>query len=245
MALLKAGNFMSKAKYKRILLKLSGEALAGANGFGIDSDTVTEIVESIKEVYKLGVQIAIVVGAGNFWRGRDGQGMDRSTADHMGMLGTVINSLALQDAIEKHGISTRVMTAIPMDRIAEPYIKRKAVSHLKNNEIVIFACGTGNPFFSTDTGAALRAAEIDADIILFAKNIDGIYSADPKKYPDAVKYDTISYHEVLMKKLAAIDLTATSLCLDNEIPSLLFALEEPSNIVDAVLGKSTGTFIEK
>lgn len=236
---------MSKAKYKRILLKLSGEALAGENGFGIDSDTVSEIVESIEAVYKLGVQIAIVVGAGNFWRGRDGQGMDRSTADHMGMLGTVINSLALQDAIEKHDIPTRVMTAIPMDRIAEPYIKRKAVSHLKNNEIVIFACGTGNPFFSTDTGAALRAAEIDADIILFAKNVDGIYSADPNKYPDAVKYDTISYHEVLMKKLAAIDLTATSLCLDNEIPSLLFALEEPSNIIDAVLGKSTGTFIEK
>ncbi len=236
---------MSKAKYERILLKLSGEALAGEKGFGIDSDTVIEIVKSIEVVYKLGVQIAIVVGAGNFWRGRDGQGMDRSTADHMGMLGTVINSLALQDAIEKHGIPTRVMTAIPMDRIAEPYIKRKAVSHLENNEIVIFACGTGNPFFSTDTAAALRAAEIDADIILFAKNVDGIYSADPNKNPDAVKYDTISYHEVLMKKLAAIDLTATSLCLDNEIPSLLFALEEPSNIVDAVLGNSTGTFIEK
>ncbi|MCD6323278.1 MAG: UMP kinase [Clostridiales bacterium] len=236
---------MSKTKYNRILLKLSGEALAGKKGFGIDSDTVSEIVESIEVVYKLGVQIAIVVGAGNFWRGRDGQGMDRSTADHMGMLGTVINSLALQDTIEKHDIPTRVMTAIPMDRIAEPYIKRKAVAHLKNNEIVIFACGTGNPFFSTDTGAALRAAEIDADIILFAKNIDGIYSADPKENPDAVKYDTITYHEVLMKKLAAIDLTATSLCLDNEIPSLLFALEKPSNIVDAVLGKSTGTFIEK
>lgn len=236
---------MSEAKYKRILLKLSGEALAGSKGFGIDSATVSGIVGSIEKIYKMGIQIAIVVGAGNFWRGRDGQGMDRSTADHMGMLGTVINSLALQDAIEKHDIPTRVMTAIPMDRIAEPYIKRKAVSHLRNNEIVIFACGTGNPFFSTDTAAALRAAEIDADIILFAKNIDGIYSADPKKDPSAKKYDTISYHEVLMKKLAAIDLTATSLCLDNEIPSLLFALEKPSNIVDAVLGKSTGTFIEK
>ena len=236
---------MSRAKYKRILLKLSGEALAGDKGFGIDPNTVSSIVESIGTIYRLGVQTAIVVGAGNFWRGRDGKGMDRSTADHMGMLGTVINSLALQDAIEKHGIPTRVMTAIPMDRIAEPYIKRKAVTHLENNEIVIFACGTGNPFFSTDTAAALRAAEIDADIILFAKNIDGIYSADPKKDPDAIKYETISYHEVLMKKLAAIDLTATSLCLDNEIPSLLFALEEPSNIVDAVMGKSTGTFIEK
>lgn len=236
---------MSKAKYKRVLLKLSGEALAGNTGFGINAATVSGIVESIKTIYNMGVQIAIVVGAGNFWRGRDGQGMDRSTADHMGMLGTVINSLALQDAIEKHDIPTRVMTAIPMDRIAEPYIKRKAVSHLQNNEIVIFACGTGNPFFSTDTAAALRAAEIDADIILFAKNVDGIYSADPKMDPTAIKYDTISYHEVLMKKLAAIDLTATSLCLDNEIPSLLFALKEPSNIIDAVLGHSTGTFIEK
>ena len=236
---------MSRAKYKRILLKLSGEALSGDKGFGIDPNTVSSIVNSIETIYRMGVQTAIVVGAGNFWRGRDGKGMDRSTADHMGMLGTVINSLALQDEIAKHDIPTRVMTAIPMDRIAEPYIKRKAVSHLKNNEIVIFACGTGNPFFSTDTAAALRAAEIDADIILFAKNIDGIYSADPKKDPDAIKYETISYHEVLMKKLAAIDLTATSLCLDNEIPSLLFALEEPSNIVDAVMGKSTGTFIEK
>ncbi len=236
---------MSKAKYNRILLKLSGEALAGVKGFGIDSNTVAKIVGSIEVVYKMGVQIAIVVGAGNFWRGRDGKGMDRSTADHMGMLGTVINSLALQDALEKFNMPTRVMSAIPMDRIAEPYIKRKAVSHLRNNEIVIFACGTGNPFFSTDTGAALRAAEIDADIILFAKNIDGIYSDDPKKNPDAVKYDTITYHEVLMNKLAAIDLTATSLCLDNEIPSLLFALEDPSNIVDAVMGKSTGTFIKK
>ncbi len=236
---------MEKAKYKRILLKLSGEALAGRKGFGIDSETVNGIVNSLHEVYKLGVQIALVVGAGNFFRGRDGEGMDRSTADHMGMLGTVINALALQDAIEKKDIPTRVMTAIPMDRICEPYIRRKAVSHLENNDIVIFACGTGNPFFSTDTAAALRAAEIDADIILFAKNIDGIYSDDPNKNPDAVKYDTISYHEVLKKKLAAIDLTATSLCLDNEMPSLLFALEKPQNIVDAVLGKSTGTYIEK
>lgn len=236
---------MGKAKYKRILLKLSGEALAGKKGFGIDSETVNGIVDSLVEVYGMGVQIALVVGAGNFFRGRDGAGMDRSTADHMGMLGTVINALALQDAIEKREIPTRVMTAIPMDRICEPYIRRKAVSHLENNDIVIFACGTGNPFFSTDTAAALRAAEIDADIILFAKNIDGIYSDDPNKNPDAVKYNTISYHEVLKKKLAAIDLTATSLCLDNEMPSLLFALEKPENIIDAVLGKSTGTYIEK
>lgn len=236
---------MENAKYKRILLKLSGEALAGSKGFGIDAETVNGIVDSLEKVHSMGVQIALVVGAGNFFRGRDGEGMDRSTADHMGMLGTVINALALQDAIEKRNIQTRVMTAIPMDRICEPYIRRKAVANLKKDNIVIFACGTGNPFFSTDTAAALRAAEIDAEIILFAKNIDGIYSDDPKKNPDAVKYDTISYHEVLKKKLAAIDLTATSLCLDNEMPSLLFALEEPQNIVDAVLGKSTGTYIEK
>jgi len=236
---------MAQAKYKRILLKLSGEALAGSKGFGIDPETIKGIVESLEEVHGMGVQVAIVVGAGNFFRGRDGEGMDRSTADHMGMLGTVINSLALQDAIEKRGIPTRVMTAIPMDRICEPYIRRKAVANLTKNNIVIFACGTGNPFFSTDTAAALRAAEIDAEIILFAKNVDGIYSDDPNKNPDAVKYDTISYHEVLMKKLSAIDLTATSLCLDNEMPSLLFALEEPHNIVDAVKGNSTGTYIEK
>ncbi|MFO7611083.1 MAG: UMP kinase [Clostridia bacterium] len=236
---------MSKPIYNRILLKLSGEALAGSKGFGIDSETLNGIVGSIETVYKMGVQIAIVVGAGNFWRGRDGAGMDRSTADHMGMLGTVINSLALQDAIEKREIPTRVMTAIPMDRIAEPYIRRKAVSYLNRNEIVIFACGTGNPFFSTDTAAALRAAEIDADIILFAKNVDGIYSDDPRTNPEAKKYKTISYHEVLMKKLTAIDLTATSLCLDNGMPSLLFALEKPDNIVEAVLGNSSGTFIEK
>lgn len=236
---------MEKAKYKRILLKLSGEALAGSKGFGVDPETVNGIVDSLEEVYKLGVEVALVVGAGNFFRGRDGEGMDRSTADHMGMLGTVINSLALQDAIEKRNIPTRVMTAIPMDRICEPYIRRKAVANLKKKDIVIFACGTGNPFFSTDTAAALRAAEIDAEIILFAKNIDGIYSDDPNKNPNAVKYNTISYYEVLKQKLSVIDLTATSLCLDNEIPSLLFALKDPKNIIDAVLGKSTGTYIEK
>lgn len=236
---------MGKAKYKRILLKLSGEALAGGSGFGIDTNTLNGIVGSIETIFKMNVEIAIVVGAGNFWRGRDGAGMDRSTADHMGMLGTVINSLALQDAIEKLGIPTRVMTAIPMDRIAEPYIKRKAVAHLKSNKIVIFACGTGNPFFSTDTAAALRAAEIDADVILFAKNVDGIYDDDPKKNPDAKKYSSISYHEMLTKKLAAIDMTAVSLCLDNEMQSLLFALKKPENIIDAVMGKSDGTVMGK
>lgn len=235
---------MEKSVYKRILLKISGEALAGEKGFGIDNDTVKNIVKSIKDVHDLGVQIGIVVGAGNFWRGREGDGMDRTTADHMGMLGTVINSLALQDAIEKLDIPTRVMTAIQMNRVAEPYIRRKAVSHLMNNEVVIFACGTGNPFFSTDTAAALRAAEIDADIILFAKNVDGIYDSDPKLNKNAVKYDEISYHDVLKMNLKVIDLTAASLCMDNKMPSLLFALEKPENIVEAVLGKSTGTILK-
>lgn len=235
---------MSDAVYKRILLKISGEALAGEKGFGLDNDTIKNIVKNICEVHEMGVEIGIVVGAGNFWRGRDGEDMDRSTADHMGMLGTVINSLALQDAIEKNNISTRVMTAIQMNRIAEPYIRRKAVTYLKNNEIVIFACGTGNPFFSTDTAAALRAAEIDADIVLYAKNVDGIYDSDPKKNKDAIKFDEISYHEVLKMNLKAIDLTAASLCMDNKMPSLLFALEKPENIVEAVIGKSTGTFLK-
>ncbi len=241
----KAGFEMRKAKYKRVLLKLSGEALAGDSGFGIDADTVEGIVDSIKAIYELGVEPAIVVGAGNFWRGRDGEGMDRSTADHMGMLATLINSLAMQDAIEKRDIPTRVMTAIPMDRIAEPYIRRRAVTHLVNREIVIFACGTGNPFFSTDTAAALRAAEIDADIILFAKNVDGIYTDDPNVNHEAKKINRISYHEMLKQKLGAIDFTAASLCMDNKMPSLLFALKEPQNIIDAVMGQSTGTFIEK
>jgi uridylate kinase len=236
---------MEKAKYKRVLLKLSGEALAGEKGFGIDAETVEGIVDSIEAVYRLGVEPAIVVGAGNFWRGRDGEGMDRSTADHMGMLATLINSLAMQDAIEKRDIPTRVMTAIPMDRIAEPYIRRKAVSHLVDREVVIFACGTGNPFFSTDTAAALRAAEIDADIILFAKNVDGIYTDDPKTNPEATKIESISYHEMLKRKLGAIDFTAASLCMDNCMPSLLFALKKPENIVDAVMGRSMGTFIAK
>ncbi len=235
---------MSDSVYKRILLKISGEALAGNKGFGLDNDTIKNIVKNICEVHEMGVEIGIVVGAGNFWRGRDGEDMDRSTADHMGMLGTVINSLALQDAIEKNNISTRVMTAIQMNRIAEPYIRRKAVTYLKNNEIVIFACGTGNPFFSTDTAAALRAAEIDADIILYAKNVDGIYDSDPKKNKNAIKFDEITYHDVLKMNLKAIDLTAASLCMDNKMPSLLFALEKPENIVEAVVGKSTGTFLK-
>ncbi len=235
---------MSDAVYKRILLKISGEALAGDKGFGLDNETIKIIVKNICKVHEMGVEIGIVVGAGNFWRGRDGEDMDRSTADHMGMLGTVINSLALQDAIEKNNISTRVMSAIQMNRIAEPYIRRKAVSHLEKKEIVIFACGTGNPFFSTDTAAALRAAEIDADIILYAKNVDGIYNSDPKTNKDAVKFDEISYHDVLKMNLKAIDLTAASLCMDNKMPSLLFALEKPENIVEAVIGKSTGTYLK-
>lgn len=235
---------MSDAVYKRILLKISGEALSGNKGFGLDNETIKKIVQNISKVHEMGVEIGIVVGAGNFWRGRDGEDMDRSTADHMGMLGTVINSLALQDAIEKNNISTRVMTAIQMNKIAEPYIRRKAVSHLENKEIVIFACGTGNPFFSTDTAAALRAAEIDAEIILYAKNVDGIYDSDPNKNKDAVKFDEISYHDVLKMNLKVIDLTAASLCMDNKMPSLLFALEKPENIVEAVMGKSSGTYLK-
>lgn len=232
-----------EAKYKRILLKISGEALSGEKGFGLDNSTIGPIVEKIKVIYDMGVEIGIVVGAGNFWRGRQGTNMDRTTADQMGMLATAINALALQDAIENIGIPTRVMTAIPMNRIAEPYIVRKAVSHLKRKNIAIFGCGTGNPFFSTDTAAALRAAEIDADIILYAKNVDGIYDSDPNINKDAVKFDKLTYQKVLQLNLKAIDLTAASLCMDNNMPSLLFALKEPQNIVDAVCGKSTGTIL--
>ena len=211
--------------YKRVLLKLSGEALSGSVGHGIDSDTVGKICEKIKEVVDLGVQVSIVVGAGNFWRGaRNGENMDRTTADYMGMLATAMNALSLQDALESRGLYTRVQTAIEMREIAEPFIKRKAVKHLERGRVVIFACGTGHPFFSTDTAAALRAAEIGADVILLAKTIDGVYSADPKKDPNAVKYDAISYKDVLAQDLKVMDSTATALCKDNNIPLLVFAI---------------------
>lgn len=234
---------MSKAKYKRVIIKLSGEALAGKQGFGLDEQVISRVVDQIAEVKEMGVQIGIIIGGGNFWRGREGKEMDRTTADHMGMLATVINSLAMQDALERRGIPTRVQTALTITRVAEPYILRKALSHLEKGRVVIFACGTGNPYFSTDTGAALRAAEINADVILLAKNIDGVYNADPAKVADAVKYDAISYEDVLAQHLAVMDSTATSLSMDNHIPVLVFALKDPKNILRAVMGEKIGTIV--
>lgn len=235
---------MSEAKYKRILLKLSGEALAGDSKKGIDPDVIGEICDEIKKVKQLGVEIAIVVGGGNFWRGRNGKEMERTTSDYMGMLATVMNGLALQDALEARGMYTRVQTAIEMRQIAEPYIKRKALKHLERGRIVIFSCGTGNPYFTTDTTAALRAAEIEADVILVAKTIDGVYSADPKIDPNAIKYDKITYLDILNKDLKVMDSTATSLCRDNNIPLLVFGINEPENILKAVMGKKIGTLVE-
>lgn len=232
-----------KPLYKRVVIKLSGEALAGEKGFGIDNDVLDMVSEQIIDVYNLGVEVAVVVGGGNIWRGRSGGEMDRSTADYMGMLATVINALALQDALEAKNIQTRVQTAIEMRQIAEPYIRRKAVRHLEKQRIVIFACGTGNPFFSTDTTASLRAAEIDAEVILLAKNIDGVYSADPKKDPTATMFDHITYIEVLNRGLNVMDTTAISLCMDNDIPIVVFGLDEKNNIRAAVTGEKIGTTI--
>ena len=229
--------------YKRVVIKISGEALAGENGFGISGETISKVAEQIISVVKLGVEVGIVIGAGNIWRGRQGRDMDRSTADHMGMLATVINSLAMQDALEHKGYKTRVMTAIAMNEIAEPYIRRKAMSHLDKKLIVIFACGTGNPFFSTDTTAALRAAEIEADVVLMAKNIDGVYEADPRKNPSARRYKSIRYMDVLEKGIQVMDSTATSLCMDNDIPLKLFALKGEESILKAVCGRGSGTTV--
>ena len=234
---------MEKPKYQRIIIKISGEALGGENGSGIDNAMVNYVVEQIKRVSEMGVQIGIIVGGGNFWRGRQGGEMDRTTADHMGMLATVINSLALQDALERNGVQTRVQTAINIVRVAEPYILRKAIRHLEKGRVVIFACGTGNPYFSTDTGAALRAAEIHAQVLLLAKNIDGIYDSDPKLNPAAQKFDKISHMEVVQKGLKAMDVTAITMCMENEIPILAFGLNEPDSIVRAVCGESIGTLI--
>lgn len=231
-------------KYKRVMLKISGEALAGDKGFGLDSATVTTIAAKIKECAELGCEIAIVVGGGNFWRGRTGEGMDRSRADHMGMLATVINSLALLDALEQQGVQARVQTAIEMRQIAEPYIRLKAMRHLEKGRVVIFACGTGNPFFSTDTTAALRAAEIDAEIILLAKKVDAVYDSDPHINPNAVKFDKLSYIDVLNRGLGVMDSTATSLCMDNNIPILVFGLNDPENIKRAVMGEEIGTIVK-
>lgn len=234
-----------KPKYQRIMLKISGEALAGEKGFGLDQATVDSIALKVKECYDMGVQIAIVVGGGNFWRGRTGEGMDRSRADHMGMLATVINSLALLDALEQLGVEGRVQTAIEMRQIAEPYIRLKAGSHLNKGRVVIFACGTGNPFFSTDTAAALRAAEIGAEVILLAKKVDGVYDSDPNINPNAIKFDSLSFMDVLKRKLGVMDSTATSLCMDNDIPILVFGLDDPENIKRAVMGEEIGTYVGK
>ncbi len=236
---------MPDLAYKRILLKLSGEAMAGDKKTGIDVEVLGEICDSIKKVSDLGVEIAIVIGGGNFWRGRYGHQMERTTSDYMGMLATAINALALQDALEARGLYTRVQTAIEMREIAEPYIERKAMKHLGKGRIVIFACGTGHPYFSTDTTAALRAAEIQADVILLAKTIDGVYSADPKLDKTAVKYDKISYLDILNKDLKVMDSTATSLCRDNKIPLVVFGINEPDNILKIVQGdKTIGTIVE-
>ncbi len=229
--------------YKRVILKLSGEALSGKKGFGIDRDVLSLIVEQIVEIKKMDLQIGVVVGGGNIWRGRNSGDMDRTSADHMGMLATVINSLALQDALEKHNIPTRVQTAINMQQIAEPYIRRRAIRHLEKGRIVIFACGTGNPFFSTDTAAALRAAEKEADVILLAKNVDALYDDDPKANPDAKKIEKITYTEILARGLGIMDASAVSLCKENKIPVIIFGLQEHQNIKAAVLGSKYGTII--
>ena len=230
--------------YKRILIKISGEALADENGFGIGNKTINELVEQLKKVNEQGIQVGIVIGGGNFWRGRQGGNMDRSTADHMGMLATLINALALQDALEGAGVPVRVQSALNINRIAEPYILRRATRHFEKGRIVIFACGTGNPYFSTDTGAALRAAEINADVLLLAKNVDGIYSADPKIDPTAVKYDELGYMDVIQKGLKAMDTTAISMCMENNIPILAFGVNEKDSIVKAVNGDKIGTIIK-
>ena len=229
--------------YKRILLKLSGEALAGERKNGIDAETLRNICDKIKEIVDMGVEVSIVVGGGNFWRGRYGHEMERTTSDYMGMLATTINGLALQDALEARGIKTRLQTAIEMRQIAEPYIKRKAAKHLANGRVVIFTCGTGNPYFTTDTGAALRAAETNSEVILLAKTIDGVYSADPKEDKTAVKYDEISYIDILKQDLKVMDSTATSLCRDNNIPLVVFGIDDPENIVRIIKGERIGTLV--
>ena len=236
---------MDTPKYKRVLIKISGEALAGDNKFGLNFDVIGPVCDVVKKCVDIGTEVGIVVGGGNFWRGvKDGGGkMERTRADHMGMLATTINSLALQDALEQRGVDARVQTAIEMRQIVEPYIRNKATRHLEKGRVVIFGCGIGNPYFSTDTAAALRAAEINAEIILLAKNIDGVYDSDPAKNPDAKKYDTLSYMEVLEKKLAVMDTTATTLSMDNNIPLLVFALKEPENIYRAVMGEQVGTMV--
>ncbi|MFA6866709.1 MAG: UMP kinase [Clostridia bacterium] len=229
--------------FKRALIKISGEALAGKQGFGLNEEKIDKVINQIAEVVNMGVQVGVVVGGGNFWRGRQGTEMERTTADHMGMLATIINALALRDALEKRGVETRVQTALTIERVAEPYILGKALRHLEKGRVVIFACGTGNPYFSTDTGAALRAAEIQADVLLLAKNVDGIYESDPKINPDAKKYDKISYIDFIKQGLSAMDTTAVSLCMENSIPIIAFGLDDENSIVRAVKGEKIGTII--
>ncbi|MDF2651161.1 MAG: uridylate kinase [Paenibacillus sp.] len=238
---------MGQPFYKRIVLKLSGEALAGQQGYGIDSEVITSIAQQVKDVVELNVEVAIVVGGGNIWRGIAGseKGMDRATADYMGMLATVMNSLALQDALENLDVPTRVQSSITMQQVAEPYIRRRAMRHLEKGRVVIFAAGTGNPYFSTDTTAALRAAEIEADVILMAKNkVDGVYSADPFKDPTAKKFETLTYMEVISNNLGVMDSTASSLCMDNNIPLVVFNITEKGNIKRVVLGEKIGTTVK-
>ena len=235
---------MDKAAYKRVIIKLSGEALSGDKGMGIDEEMVSYVVDQIKRVVEEGVQVGIIVGGGNFWRGRQAKSMDRTAADHIGMLATVMNAIALQDALEAAGVPTRVQTALTITRVAEPYILRKALRHFEKGRVVIFACGTGNPYFSTDTGAALRAAEIHAEVLLLAKNIDGVYDDDPRKIPAAKKLDEISYIDVIQRGLQAMDTTAISLCMENKIPIIAFALHEKDSIVRAVNGEKIGTIIK-
>lgn len=234
-----------EAVYKRVIIKLSGEALAGSQGNGINEKVLDDITNQIKSVSAMGVEIGIIVGGGNFWRGRQGREMDRTTADHMGMLATVINALAVQDALERKGVPTRVQTALTMTRVAEPYILRKALSHLNKGRVVIFACGTGNPYFTTDTAAALRAAEINAEVLLLAKNVDGIYDADPKLNPNAKKLDKVTYKEYIAKELHAMDTTAITICMENDIHVLAFGLFEENALMRAVSGEEIGTLIKK
>lgn len=232
-----------QSKYKRVIIKISGEALS-SEGNSLDSKIIAKVVNDIKIIRGLGVEVGITIGGGNFWRGRQGENMDRATADHMGMLATVINALALQDAFEHEDVPTRVLTALTITRVAEPYIQRKAIRHLEKGRVVIFACGTGNPYFSTDTGAALRAAEIGAEIILLAKNVDAVYNCDPKTNPNAVKYDELRYIDLLSDKLKVMDTTAITLCMDNNIPVQVFGLNETNSIVRAISGEKIGTIIK-
>lgn len=232
-------------KYKRVLLKLSGEALAGGKESGLDIPTVESICRSIKKCVDVGAQIGIVVGGGNFWRGRSSEGMDRARADHIGMLATTMNALAVADVLENQGCTVRVQTAITMQQVAEPFILGKAIRHLEKGRVVIFGCGTGNPFFSTDSAASLRAAELGADILLKATMVDGIYDKDPKKFHNAVKYDVITHHEILVKRLQVMDSAAAAICTENNIPILVFNLVRPDNIYDAIMGESIGTLVAK